>query len=47
MLLVRLMEQQILSKDSVDLKQDKAYFTSGIHKNLISTEVDKLIIRYK
>ena len=49
MLLVRLMEQQILSKDKgvVDLKQDKAYFTSGIHQNLISTEVDKLIIRYK
>ena len=49
MLLVCLMEQQILSKDKgvVGLKQDKAYFTSGIHKNLISTEVDKLIIRYK
>ena len=45
MLLVCLMEQQILSKDKgvVGLKQDKAYFTSGIHKKLISTEVDKLI----
>ena len=45
MLLVCLMEQQILSKDKgvVGLNQSKAYFTSGIRKNLKSTEVNELI----
>ena len=39
------MEQQILSKDKgvVGLKQDKAYFRSGTHINLKSTDVEKLI----
>ena len=45
MILVCLMEQQKLSKDQVvvGLNQNKAYFTSGIHNNLISTDVYKLI----
>ena len=45
MVLVCLMEQQILSKDKgvVGLKQDKAYFNSGTHINLKSTDVEKLI----
>ena len=45
MLLVCLMEQQIFSKDKgvVGLNQSKAYFTSGILKNLTSTDVNKLI----
>ena len=45
MLLVSLMEQQLLSKNQgvVGLKEDKAYFTSGIHINLESTNVDELI----
>ena len=36
MLLVCLMEQQLLSKDKgvIGLNQSKAYFTSGIRKNL-------------
>ena len=39
------MEQQILSKDKgvVGLKEDKAYFNSGTHINLKSTDVEKLI----
>ena len=47
MILVCLMEQQILSKDKgvVGLNEDKAYFNSGTHKNLESTDVDKLIRR--
>ena len=45
MVLVCTMEQQILSKDKgvVGLKQDKAYFRSGTHINLKSTDVEKLI----
>ena len=45
MILVCLMEQQILNKDQgvVGLKEITAYFTSGIHINLESTNVDKLI----
>ena len=45
MLLVCLMEQQILSKDKgvIGLNQSKAYFTSGIRKNLKSTDVNELI----
>ena len=45
MVLVCLMEQQILSKDKgvVGLKEDKAYFNSGTHINLKSTDVEKLI----
>ena len=45
MILVCLMEQQILSKDKgvVGLKEDKAYFNSGTHINLKSTNVNKLI----
>ena len=45
MVLVCLMEQQILNKDKgvVGLKEDKAYFNSGIHNNLESTNVKKLI----
>ena len=45
MLLVCLMEQQEISKDKgvVGLNQSKAYFTSGILKNLKSTDVNKLI----
>ena len=45
MVLVCLMEQQILSKDKgvVGLKEDKAYFNSGRHINLESTNVNKLI----
>ena len=45
MILVCLMEQQILSKDKgvVGLKEDKAYFNSGTHINLESTNVKKLI----
>ena len=39
------MEQQILSKDKevVGLNEDKAYFNSGTHINLESTNVKKLI----
>ena len=39
------MEQQILSKTKgvVGLKEDKAYFNSGTHINLESTDVIKLI----
>ena len=45
MVLVCLMEQQILSKTKgvVGLKEDKAYFNSGTHINLESTDVEKLI----
>ena len=45
MILVCLMEQQILSKDKgvVGLNEDKAYFNSGTHINLESTNVKKLI----
>ena len=45
MVLVCLMEQQILDKDKgvVGLKEDKAYFNSGTHINLKSTDVKKLI----
>ena len=45
MILVCLMEQQILSKDKgvVGLNEDKAYFNSGTHINLESTDVEKLI----
>ena len=48
MVLVCLMEQQILSKDQgvVGLKEDKAYFNSGTHINLESTNVEKLIDKY-
>ena len=39
------MEQQILSKDKgvIGLNEDKAYFNSGTHINLESTNVKKLI----
>ena len=45
MVLVCLMEQQILDKNKgvVGLKEDKAYFKSGTHINLESTNVNKLI----
>ena len=45
MILVCLMEQQMLSKDQgvVGLKEDKAYFNSGRHINLESTNEEKLI----
>ena len=45
MVLVCLMEQQIISKDKgvVGLNESKAYFISGTHKNLESTDVEKLI----
>ena len=45
MILVCLMEQQILSKTKgvVGLKEDQAYFNSGTHINLESTDVEKLI----
>ena len=45
MILVCLMEQQVLSKDKgvVGLNEDKAYFNSGTHINLESTNVNKLI----
>ena len=45
MVLVCLMEQQIISKDKgvVGLNEDKAYFNSGTHINLKSTDVEKLI----
>ena len=45
MVLVCLMEQQILDKNKgfVGLKEDKAYFKSGSHINLASTNVNKLI----
>ena len=45
MVLVCLMEQQILSKTKgvVGLKEDKAYFNSGTHINLKSTDVEKLM----
>ena len=45
MVLVCTMEQQIISKDKgvVGLKQDEAYFRSGTHINLKSTDVEKLI----
>ena len=43
MVLVCLMEKQILSKTKavVGLKEDKAYFNSGTHINLKSTDVEK------
>ena len=50
MLLVCLMEQQLLSKDQgvIGLNKSKAYFTSGIGKNLKSTDLSELIdISYK
>ena len=45
MILVCLMEQQILDRNRgvVGLDEFKAYFTSGIHINLESTDVEKLI----
>ena len=45
MILVCLMEQHEIeqNKGVVGLKQDKAYFTSGIRINLKSTDVEKLI----
>ena len=45
MVLVCLMQQQVLSKDKgvVGLNEDKAYFRSGTHINLKSTDVEKLI----
>ena len=45
MVLVCLMEQQVLSKDKgvVGLNEDKAYFNSGTHFNIESTNVNKLI----
>ena len=45
MVLVCLMEKQILSKDKgvLGLKKNKAYFNSGTHINLESTNVNKLI----
>ena len=47
MILVCLMEQHEIeqNKGVVGLKQDKAYFTSGIRINLKSTDVEKLIDR--
>ena len=43
MVLVCLMEKQILSKTKavIGLKEDKAYFNSGTHINLKSTDVEK------
>ena len=45
MVLVCTMEQQEIDRNKgvVGLKQDKAYFRSGIHINLKSTDVEKLI----
>ena len=45
MVLVCLMAQQVLSKDKgvVGLNEDKAYFRSGTHINLKSTDAEKLI----
>ena len=45
MILVCLMEQQVLSNDKgvVGLNEDKAFFNSGTHINLESTNVNKLI----
>ena len=45
MILVCLMEQQDIYKNKgvVGLKQDRAYFRSGTHINLKSTDVEKLI----
>ena len=45
MVLVCLMEQQIISKDKgvVGLNESKVYFISETHKNLESTDVEKLI----
>ena len=45
MILVCLMEQQVLDRNKgvVGLKEDKAYFVSGLHINLKSVDVDKLI----
>ena len=45
MILVCLMEQQDIHKNKgvVGLKQDRAYFRSGTHINLKSTDVEKLI----
>ena len=45
MLLVCMMEQQLLSRDQgvIGLNESKAYFTSGIKKNLMSTDLSKLI----
>ena len=47
MLLVCMMEQQLLSRDQgvIGLNQSKAYFTSGIQKNLESTDVSNLVDR--
>ena len=45
MILVCLMEQQILDRNRgvVGLEEDKAFFTSGVHINLKSIDVEKLI----
>ena len=45
MIFVCLMKQQILDKNRgvVGLKEDKAYFNSGTHINLESTNVEELI----
>ena len=45
MILVCLMEQQILDRNRgvAGLKEDKAFFTSGVHINLKSIDVEKLI----
>ena len=45
MLLVCMMEKQLLSKDKgvIGLERHKAYFTSRIVKNLVSTDVNELI----
>ena len=45
MVLICLMEQQILSrgKGVVGLKEEKAYFSSGTHINLESTDVKKIL----
>ena len=47
MVLVCMMEQQILGKkrEIIELKEDKAYFRTGVYKNLESTDVEKLIRR--
>ena len=47
MVLVCLMEQQILNKERgvIGLNEDKAYFRTGVYKNLESTDVEKLIRR--
>ena len=47
MVLVCLMEQQILNKERgvIGLNEDKAYFRTGVYKNLESTDAEKLIRR--